>query len=85
MTDARTRVYLMADFGKGPRVAKEWRTKSDKTLPGSVPAKALRWWLVEADSADAARQGIDAYETGREMPEPDNRCAGRILDSGGSR
>lgn len=82
------RVYLMADFGKGPikRV-----NCSDPVLGGMLArcakAEARRWWLVEAESARAARTIIAEAGTSRErvqvMMGP-HLIAGRILDSGGA-
>lgn len=115
------RVYLMADFGKGPRVVQSWpKCRTDewtasgvrrppqspttfdearyRTRPGSrvdgVLASGLPTWLVEADSADAARLVIKASQThdseGRAYSEDQRRVfarvgGGRILASGGTK
>lgn len=83
-----SRVYLMADFGNGPRMERHYAEPAD--LPESfeaIVAGAHRWWLVEAESADAARTiirvngtgniGVPVYET------PIHRL-GCILDQGGA-
>lgn len=105
-----TRVYLMADFGKGPvacgrskraeTVASEherraWvgRQVGDEDLARRAGETFPAWWLVEAESADAARDVIKRFETMAHwcgtaqalvaMGHP--ATDGRILASGGQR
>lgn len=74
------RVYLMVDTGDGPKVA---ATLAPGNWPGQGPipgtyrnaqrieaAKAAcrAWWLVEAESADAARKCIACYVAGDRGP-----------------
>lgn len=78
------RVYLLADSGDGPKVVR-WH-------PDRVPGEAILWaaaadlrgvphWLVEAESADAARLTIRVGSAG---PLARMCKLGRILDSGGA-
>ena len=89
------RVYLMADFGKGPIACMRgaqarWAVNYyGKDMPMTVNAP---WWLVEAESADAARLtikhaghilgAIPICSCGAAI-EPD--VLGRILASGGAK
>ena len=63
-----TRIYLFADFGKGPRVADRngqiHGAGATVVLEGEPRYRMLkdarRWWLVECESADAGRRIIHA-------------------------
>lgn len=79
------RVYLMADFGKGPLCVRHFAalnasadspehcryiaqaqsalgSLADSVLSGAND-QARSWWLIEAESADAARACIAQYES----------------------
>ena len=78
-----SRVMMLVDRGDGRvRCAKSWRTWYPE--PGWVWRNAppnCRWWVVEAESADAARSLI-AERTG--INSDDWKAPGRILASGGN-
>lgn len=62
-----TRVYLMADFGKGPRCYRYWATAAQADFFRDHPrdsqtGKRFPWWLVESESSDAARMTISEVE-----------------------
>lgn len=72
------RVYLMVDTGNGPRVQRG--SLASFVCPTGFVALGLRWWLVEAESADAARDCIAAY-----VESDDRYYNGRIVAAGGAR
>jgi len=84
------RVYLMADFGKGPRSLGSYSGASvasagDMTWSDRA-ASARRWWLVEAESADHARKAIERWDVFK-LSHPIHESGetfGRILESGGA-
>jgi hypothetical protein len=92
------RVYLMADFGKGPRAWAWWNGVGDNPLTpahhagisdrrGRTCQDARAWWLVEAESAEAARD-IIAHLASEKNDAASIRAThdfapGRIIDSGG--
>lgn len=82
-----TRVYLIADFGEGPRVYTSRRagppTQAMLSSLQYVKLNARGWWLVEAESADAARAIIADAVLGYDSEHPmRSGHDGRILDSG---
>ena len=84
-----SRVLMMVDRGDGRvRCAKSWRTWYPE--PGWVWRNAppnCRWWLVEAESADAARDVIVAADPHTHAIAKVvllRRSPGRILASGGN-
>ena len=68
-------------FARGPRedvvaIAARFGTRVQRAM-----SSARGWWLVEADSIDAARKVIEHFER-----DPDATCVhGRVLAHGGKR
>ena len=87
-----SRVFLMADFGKGPQfVAHQPKTLFSEAYDERLSDLKLdgrRWWLVEAESAANARvviASLGGVEATREhLAEHGGDFSGRILDSGGA-
>ena len=93
------RVYLLANFGLGLRVAAWWpndeaapRSRADMTTSGrDAPTREAReWFLVECDNATAGRRAVRCKGmTACDGPGPTgcdgDACPfGRVIDSGGA-
>ena len=76
------RVYLMADFGRGPVTLSRFNRAGTEPLaagPRERADAAKSWWLVEAANAWDARLVI---HNDRVTGQPGNR--GRIIERGGN-
>lgn len=85
-----SRVYLMIDFGMGPRVKTWWKLDAAPD-PGTLKFKGFdglrAWHLVEAESAAAARHliGLERVGAGELYETRADHPGGRILASSGAR
>ena len=90
-----SRVYLFADFGKGPRVVarlSRWRGAMGPepfSSAATIRDNASAWWLVECESAEAGRKAIQCHQSICQRPATVFDCRkepcdfGRVIAEGG--